>query len=96
MAGVPRILLDHVDENVAHGDGAVVERHLPAEIGLFEGVEPFVGLANLGSPGGEGDLDHRGIGPCRREVPVGVALTLVEARRSVRPCSTRWNQWFST
>ena len=62
MAGVPRILLDHVDEHVARGDGAAAGRHLAAQVGLLEGVEPFVGLGDFGLLGGEGVLDHRRVG----------------------------------
>ena len=82
MAGVPRILLDHVDEHVARCDGAAVGRHLAAQVGLLEGVELFVALGDFGLPCGEGILDHCGVGHRAREVPIRVVIALVKAWRA--------------
>src|SRR6476646_6658121 len=79
VAGMPRILLDHVDKYIARGDGATVDRNLATQVGFLDGVEPFVSLGDLGLPGGKGLLDHRRVGLRALEVPVRVALSLVKA-----------------
>jgi hypothetical protein len=47
---VPRILLDHVDKQVAQGERTVLQRYFTAEVDLLESVEPFVGFGGSALP----------------------------------------------
>jgi hypothetical protein len=96
MTGVPRILLDHVDKHVPRGHGAITVRHLATQAVLPKGIEPLVRSGNLGLPGCEGVLDHARVRDRTRKVPIRSSSRWYGRGASVRPCSTRWNQWFST
>ena len=45
MAGMPGVLLDHVDKQVSRGHGAITVRHFAAQAVLGQGIEPFVSPA---------------------------------------------------
>lgn len=80
MAGVPGVLLDHVNEHVPRGHGAIAGRHLAAQVILLQRVEPLLRPGDLGLPGCEGVGDYGGVGERAREVPVRVVGPLVKAR----------------
>ena len=93
MAGVPGILLNHVNEHVPRGHATIASRHLAAQaILLLQHVEPLLRPGDLGLPGREGIGDHARVGDRAREVPVRVVVALVKAQPVRLPRSTRWNQ----
>jgi hypothetical protein len=79
VADVPGILLDHVDKHVPRGHGATVDRHLAAQVVLPKGVEPFVRPSNLSLSGCGGVLHHVRVRYRAPEIPIRVALALVQA-----------------
>lgn len=70
--GVPRILLDQVDKQVAQGERTVLQRHFEAEVGLLESVEPFVGLGGSALP-----YPLNGRSPARPQVKVSQRMATV-------------------
>src|SRR3954451_18524175 len=79
VACVPRILLDQVHDDVPDRHGAVVVGDLPSQVRLVEGVEPRVGLHDLGLPAREPVIDGLLVARGTVEVPVTVVVAPVEA-----------------